>query len=69
MHRRNKLTAKDFLLSMEQIKNGFLSRMQWPPDHALAKKLARRFRGRAAEDYFRFLTEPGVEPTNNGTER
>ena len=23
----------------------------------------------AAEDYFRFLTEPNVEPTNNGTER
>jgi len=23
----------------------------------------------AADDYFRFLTEPGVEPTNNGTER
>jgi len=33
------------------------------------KKLARRFRGRAAENYFRFLTEPAVEPTNNGTER
>ena len=43
--------------------------MRGPPDHKLAKKLARRFDGEAAEHYFRFLTEPKVEPTNNGTER
>ncbi|MCK5565465.1 MAG: transposase [Planctomycetes bacterium] len=41
----------------------------WPPDHKLAKKLARRFKGKAAETYFCFLTDPNVEPTNNGTER
>jgi len=77
LHRRNKLvvslsnplTAKGFLRSMEQIKCGFLSLVRRPPDHALAEKLAKRFRGRAAEDYFRFLTEPKLEPTNNGTER
>jgi len=54
---------------MDKIRAGFLSRMRRPPNHPLAKKLARRFRGRAAENYFRFLTEPNVEPTNNGTER
>jgi transposase len=69
LHRRNKLTAQGFLRSMEQIKRGFLSLVRRPPDHKLAKKLARRFKGKAAEDYFRFLTEPNVEPTNNGTER
>ena len=69
LHRRNKLTAKGFLRLMEQIKNGFLSRMRQPPNHTLARKLARRFRGDAAKDYFRFLTEQGLEPTNNGTER
>jgi len=52
-----------------EIKRGFLSRMRRPPNHALAKKLARRFKGRAAEDYFRFLAEPAIEPTNNSTER
>jgi len=31
--------------------------------------LAQRFKGKAAENYFRFLTEPEVEPTNNGTEQ
>jgi transposase len=69
LHRRNKLTAKGFLHSMEQIKDGFLSLVRRPPDHKLAKNLAKRFRGKAAEDYFRFLTEPRIEPTNNGTER
>ena len=69
LHRRQKLTARGFLRSLERIKEGFLRRMRRPPDHVLARKLARRFRGRAAEAYFRFLTEPGLEPTNNGTER
>ena len=68
-HRRDELTATGFIRSMERIKAGFLSRMRRPPDHKLAKKLARRFKGKAAEDYFRFLAEPNVEPTNNGTER
>ncbi len=69
LHCRSRLTARSFIRLMGQIKNGFLSRVRRPPDHALAKKLARRFRGKAAEDYFRFLTEPKIEPTNNGTER
>jgi len=69
LHCRDKLTAKGFIRSLEQIKEGFLSRMRRPPEHTLAKKLARRFKGIAAEDYFRFTTEPGVEPTNNNTER
>jgi len=69
LHRRDKMTAKGFVCSMERIKASFLKRMRRPPDHKLAKKLARRFKGKAAEDYFRFLTEPDVEPTNNGTER
>jgi len=69
LHRRHKLTVEGFIRSMDKIKAGFLSRMRRPPNHPLAKKLARRFRGNAAENYFRFLTEPGAEPTNNGTER
>jgi transposase len=69
LHRRDELTATGFIRSMERIKAGFLSRMRRPPDHKLTRKLARRFKGKAAEDYFRFLSEPNVEPTNNGTER
>jgi transposase len=69
LHRRSRYTLKGFTVAMERIKDGFLRLVRRPPDHALAKKLARRFRGKAAEDYFRFLTEPKLEPTNNGTER
>jgi hypothetical protein len=43
--------------------------MRRPPNHQLAKKLSKRFRGKSAETYFRFLTEPCVEPTNNASER
>lgn len=69
LHRRDRLNAKGFIRSMERIKAGFLQKMRCPPDHKLAKKLAKRFKGKAADDYFRFLTEPNMEPTNNGTER
>jgi transposase len=69
LHRRDKLTEKGFMRSMEKIKRGFLKIVRRPPDHKLAKKLARRFEGESAEDYFRFMSEPNVEPTNNGTER
>jgi transposase len=69
LHRRETLTAQGWMRSMERIKTGFLQTMRRPPDHPLSKKLARRFRDDSAQNYFRFLTEPGVEPTNNGTER
>ena len=69
LHRSGKFTAEGFARKMKHIQQGFLRRIRRPPDHALCKKLARRFKGKAAESYFRFLTEPKVEPTNNGTER
>jgi transposase len=40
-----------------------------PPQEADALKLSRRFDRHGAPAYFRFLDTPGVEPTNNGTER
>jgi len=69
LHSRSCYTLEGFERAMEQIKDGFLNRMRRAPDHKLAKKLARRFKGKAAENYFRFLDAPEVEPTNNGTER
>lgn len=69
LHRRDQLTPKGWMRSMERIREGFLKQMRRPPDHTLAKKLAKRFKAQAAKDYFRFLSEPGVEPTNNRAER
>jgi len=55
---------------MAKIKHAFFLRcMRCPPNHALARKLAKRFKSKAADDYFRFLIEPNVEPTSNSTER
>ena len=69
LHRHESLTPVGFAKSMKSIKQGFLYRVRKPPDHRLAKALARRFKGKTAESYFQFLTDPHVEPTNNGTER
>jgi transposase len=69
LHRREDYTAKGFTRRMAKIQHAFLRRMRRPPNHALSRQLAKRFKGRAADDYFRFLTEPDVEPTNNSTER
>jgi transposase len=69
LHCRDRMTAEGFMRRCKRIKEGFLERVRRPPEHKLAKKLARRFKGMAAENYFRFITNQGVEPTNNNTER
>lgn len=69
LHRESNYTAKGFPRILQRIQEGFLRQVRRPPDHKLAKKLARRFRGVAAENYFCFLTDPQVPPTNNATER
>ena len=69
LHRYESMTTAGFARSMKSIKEGFLAQVRKPPDHRQAKALARRFKGKAAESYFQFLTDPHVEPTNNGTER
>ena len=63
------LPEKGFARRMKHIQSGFLNQVRKPPGHKLAETLTQRFKGQSAETYFRFLTEPNVEPTNNGTER
>lgn len=69
LHRRDQWTAEGFARRMEAIRQGFLKQVRHPPSLSEARTLAARFRGRDAEHYFTFLTEPGVEPTNNLTEQ
>lgn len=69
IHNAQKLTEKEFADDMKAIKRWFLTEIRRPPNHKLAKNISRRFEGLAAENYFRFLTEADVEPTNNGSER
>jgi transposase len=54
---------------MERWKRAFLEKIRRPPQEADALRLSRRFDRHGAPAYFRFLDEPGVEPTNNATER
>jgi transposase len=68
-HRAGQLTEAGFSRTMDRIRRGFLQAVRRPPPRAEAQTLASRFRGRHADNYFLFLTTPGVEPTNNQTEQ
>ena len=68
-HRADRMTEAGFARSMDRIRRGFLRAVRRPPPRAEAQTLADRFRGRAADNYFLFLTTPGIEPTNNQTEQ
>jgi transposase len=68
-HRAAQMTETGFARTMGRIQRGFLKAVRRPPQRAEARTLAERFRGRQAQNYFRFLTTPGIEPTNNQTEQ
>jgi transposase len=68
-HRATQMTGAGFARSMDRIRRGFLKAVRRPPWRSEAQTLADRFRGREADNYFLFLTTPGVEPTNNQTEQ
>ena len=68
-HRAEHRTEAGFARSMDRIRRGFLKAVRRPPWRAEAQTLADRFRGRVADNYFLFLTTPGIEPTNNQTEQ
>jgi hypothetical protein len=77
-HRRHEMSDEGFHRSMITHRDRFLEIVRKPPDSREATNLTDRFREIALEDgsqydmsqdYFRFMFEPGVEPTNNHTEQ
>lgn len=68
-HNADKYTPTGLIKKMERIKARFLDKVRRPPENKLAKNISRRFCGEEMENYFRFITDPDIEPTNNGTER
>jgi len=68
-HRAGQMTQAGFARAMDRIRRAFLQVIRRAPARAEAQTLADRFRGRQADNYFRFLTTPGIEPTNNQTEQ
>lgn len=68
-HRVAHMLEASFARAMHRIQRRFLKVVRRAPSRAEAQTLAGRFRGRQADNYFRFLTTPGIEPTNNETEQ
>jgi transposase len=69
IHRREKLTASRFQRALEAAREQVLNAAtKSVPDTKHARNLAKRFRENG-EAYFRFITTPGIEPTNNLAEQ
>jgi transposase len=69
IHRRDNMTAAGFQKALEaareQVMKAATTRV---PDAKHARNLAKRFRDNG-EAYFRFITTPGIDPTNNLAEQ
>ena len=69
IHRREKMTAARFQKALEAAREQvFNAATTCVPDTKHARNLAKRFRENG-EAYFRFITTPGIEPTNNLAEQ
>lgn len=71
-HRRADLTPRHYERSMRRLRNDILKAAKSKSNHDEVRKLAKRLSSRFAESYFTFIDYlhlPGVEPTNNRTER
>jgi len=68
IHRRETMTESRFDKAMEKARCDLLRVAKRAPQRSEAQNMAKRFRlhGKA---YFRFITTPGVEPTNNLAEQ
>ena len=68
IHRRETMTPERFQRALEKARGDVIAAALWAPRRRQAQNLAQRFRLHG-EAYFRFITTPGVEPTNNLAEQ
>ncbi len=68
IHRRETMTEVGFNRTLEQARRDLIAVAKRAPDRRQAQNLAKRFRLHG-ESYFRFITTPGVSPTNNLAEQ
>ena len=68
IHRRDKMRPERFQLALERQRRLIVHAATHPPWTREARNIADRFR-KHADSYFRFITTPGVEPTNNLAEQ
>lgn len=68
IHRRETMTPRGFRGALEKARGDVMNAATWAPRRSQAQNLANRFRHHG-NAYFRFITTPGVEPTNNLAEQ
>jgi len=69
IHQKETMSEAEFEVELAKARDAILKRaINCVPDTAEAKNIARRFRDHG-EAYFRFITTPGIEPTNNLAEQ
>lgn len=68
IHRREKMSEEKFQKALERERKKLVATAKRAPDRPEAQNLAKRFR-KHGDAYFRFITTPGVEPTNNLAEQ
>lgn len=68
IHRREKMRPERFQRVLERERKRIVHAATHPPWTREARNMAERFR-RHGDAYFRFITTPGVEPTNNLAEQ
>jgi len=68
IHKRERMSAKKFQRALERETRDVRQTIQRAPPRIEARNLAKRFKDHAAE-YFRFVSTPDLEPTNNAAER
>jgi transposase len=68
IHRREQMTTAQFQRALERARKKVLKVGRRAPSRREAQNLAGRFRKHGAA-YFRFITTPGMEPTNNLAEQ
>ena len=68
IHRREQLTERSFQAKLETLRDKLIRQFKSAPDRPGVRDLRQRFTLHA-EQFFTFVTTPGIEPTNNLTEQ
>ena len=68
IHRREEMTEAQFAKAIEKARRDLVTTAKRAPPRSETQNLAERFRFHG-ESYFRFITTPGIEPTNNLAEQ
>jgi transposase len=68
IHRRDRMTSRQFQRALMRARERVLKVGRRAPPRTEAQNLAMRFR-KHGDAYFRFITTPGLEPTNNLAEQ